>query len=111
MVTTMATMAVMSMAIRTAFVWYMLQTKKVTLHFSILLPVSSPTAPIQDRSSMVPEPKGLEHPLAPGSISVELAALQRTGGTPRSYNRRVPRAYLAIVPVISPMASVCGRQG
>lgn len=61
-------------------------TKKVTSHLSILLPEgcwrSFPTAPVLGRNFAVPEPKGLEHPLGPGSLSVDLAALWRTGGTP-----------------------------
>lgn len=85
MVTTMATMAVMSMAIRTAFVWYMLQRKSPHTSVSSCQRAVGrpfPTAPVLDRNFTVPEPKGLEHLQGPGSLSVELAALWRTGGTP-----------------------------
>lgn len=78
MVTTMATMAVMSMAIRTAFVLYMLQTKKVISHLQYPpargVLETLPHSPNHDRNSADPEPKGLEHTLAPGSLSAELAA-------------------------------------
>lgn len=86
-------------------------TKKVTSHLPEVCWTPSPTAPILDRKFTVPEPKGLEHLLTPGSLSVELAALWRAGGTPDPITAGSPGRTWQLCLSSAPWPASVGEKG
>lgn len=116
MVTTMATIAVMIMAIRTALVWCMLWIERTPESPHTLASPCQwvmgdhPTAPVPGRDPNVPKPRGPERPPATSNLPFELATHRRGWKGCQLLSLWGPQAYLAIAPVISPMASVCRRE-